>query len=153
MPRVAELKDQVDRIWCASFHTDLADTLTQQLRQHALVGVQAALEAALREEVADYRDRLRTAARAAGRTPSRFRCAGQYHRRVLTTYGLIPDLRVPKLRSGNAERPWEIHPLPTGHAGGAGSGSVSVYARPLDPRPPRGPVSGLWPRLVARGGR
>ena len=92
MPRVAELKDQVDRIWFASFHTDFADTLTQQLRQHALVGVQAALEAALREEVADYRDRLRTAARAAGRTPSRFRCAGQYHRRVLTTYGLIPDL-------------------------------------------------------------
>jgi putative transposase len=108
MPRVAELKDQVDRIWFASFHTDLADTLTQQLRQQALVGVQAALEAALREEVADYHDRLRTAARAASRTPSPFRCAGQYHRRVLTTYGLIPDLRVPKLRSGNAERPWQI---------------------------------------------
>src|SRR6266508_3551328 len=108
MPRVAELKDQVDRIWFASFHTDLADTLTQQLRQHALVGVQAALEAALREEVADYRDRLRTAARTAGRTPSQFRWAGHYHRRVLTTYGLIPDLRVPKLRSGNAERPWQI---------------------------------------------
>jgi putative transposase len=108
MPRVAELKDQVDRIWFASFHTDLTDTLTQQLRQHALLGVQAALEAALREEVADYRDRLRTAARAASRTPSPFRCAGQYHRRVLTTYGLIPDLRVPKLRSGNAERPWQI---------------------------------------------
>src|SRR6266545_3772388 len=108
MPRVAELKDQVDCIWFASFHTDLTDTLTQQLRRQALVGVQAALEAALREEVADYRDRLRTAARAAGRTPSPFRCAGQYHRRVLTTYGLIPDLRVPKLRSGNAERPWQI---------------------------------------------
>jgi putative transposase len=108
MPRVAELKDQVDRIWFASFHTDLTDTLTQQLRQQALLGVQAALEAALREEVADYRDRLRTAARAAGRTPSPFRCAGQYHRRVLTTYGLIPDLGVPKLRSANAERPWQI---------------------------------------------
>jgi transposase-like protein len=108
MPRVAELKDQVERIWCASFHTDLADTLTQQLRQHALVGVQAALEAALREEVASYRDQLRTTARAASRTPSSFRCAGSYRRRVLTTYGLIPDLCVPKLRSGNAERPWQI---------------------------------------------
>ena len=108
MPRVAELKNQVNRIWFASFHTELADTLTQQLRRHALLGVQAALEAALREEVAGYRDQLRTAARAAGRTPSRYRCAGQYHRRVLTTYGLIPDLRVPKLRSGNAERPWQI---------------------------------------------
>src|SRR6266511_4760941 len=108
MSRIAELKQQVDRIWFASFHTDLADRLTQQLRQHALVGVQAALEAALREEVACYRDHLRTTARAAGHTPSRFRCAGSYHRRVLTSYGLIPDLCVPKLRSGNAERPWPI---------------------------------------------
>src|SRR6266508_5453028 len=99
MPRIAELKDQVDRIWLASFHTDLADTLTQQLRQQALLGVQATLEAALREEVADYRDHLRTAARAASRTPSPFRGAGHYHRRVLTSYGLIPDLFVPKLRS------------------------------------------------------
>jgi putative transposase len=108
MPRIAELKDQVDRIWFASFHTDLADTLTQQLRQQALQGVQATLEAALREEVADYRDHLRAVARAASRTPSPFRCAGSYHRRVLTSYGLIPDLCVPKLRSGNAERPWQI---------------------------------------------
>jgi transposase-like protein len=108
MPRIAELKQQVDRIWFASFHTDLADTLTQQLRQHALLGVQATLEAALREEVASYRDHLRSTARAAARTPSTFRCAGSYRRRVLTTYGLIPDLCVPKLRSGNAERPWQI---------------------------------------------
>jgi len=108
MPRVAELKDQVDRIWFANFHTDLADTLTRQLRVHALQGVQATLEAALHEEVAAYRDHLRATARAAARTPSPFRCAGSYHRRVLTSYGLIPDLRVPKLRSGNAERPWQI---------------------------------------------
>src|SRR5258706_1072291 len=108
MPRVAELKGQVDRIWFASFHTDLADTLTQQLRVQALKGVQATLEAALHEEVAAYRDHLRATARAASRTPSPFRCAGHYRRRVLTSYGLIPDLRVPKLRSGNADRPWQI---------------------------------------------
>src|SRR5215831_10704987 len=108
MPRVAELKDQVDRIWYASFHADLADTLTQQLRQQALQGVQATLEAALHEEVAAYRDQLRASARAASRTPSSFRCAGSYRRRVLTSYGLIPDLRVPKLRSGNADRKWQI---------------------------------------------
>ena len=76
MPRIAELKQQVDRIWFASFHTDLAETLTEQLRQPALLGVQATLEAALREEVASYPDQLRTTARAAGRTPSTFRCAG-----------------------------------------------------------------------------
>jgi transposase-like protein len=108
MPRIAELKNQVDRIWFATFHADLADTLTQQLRVQALQGVQATLEAALREEVAAYRDHLRATARAASRTPSPFRCAGHYQRRVLTSYGLIPDLRVPKLRSGNADRPWQI---------------------------------------------
>jgi|SRR5215216_653215 len=108
MPRIAELKQQVDRIWFASFHTDLADTLTQQLRQHALAGVQTTLEAALREELASYRDQLRATARASGRTPSTFRCAGSYRRRVLTSYGLIPNLCVPKLRSGNAERKWQI---------------------------------------------
>ena len=59
MPRVAELKDQVDRIWYASFHTNLTDTLTQQLRQHALVGVRAALEVALSEELTSYQATLR----------------------------------------------------------------------------------------------
>src|SRR6185295_13379733 len=108
MPRIAELKDQVDRIWLANFHSDLADTLTQQLRQQALQSVQATLEAALREEVAAYRDHLRATARAASRTPSPLRCAGHYRRRVLTSYGRIPDLRVSKLRSGSADRPWQI---------------------------------------------
>jgi putative transposase len=108
MPRVAELKDQVDRIWYASFHTTLTDTLTQQLRQHALAGVRAALEAALSEELTSYHAQVSAAAAAAGRSPSPLRRAGSYPRRVLTSYGLIPDLHVPKLRSGNADRPWHI---------------------------------------------
>src|SRR5437764_8676409 len=108
MPRVAELKDQVDRIWYASFHTNLTDTLTQQLRQHALQGVRAALEAALSEELTSYHAMVRAAASAAGRSPSALRRAGSHPRRVLTSYGLIPDLHVPKLRSGNAERPWQV---------------------------------------------
>src|SRR5204863_6582945 len=29
-------------------------------------------------------------------------------RRVLTSHGFIPDLPLPKLRSGNAERPWHV---------------------------------------------
>ncbi len=90
MPRTAELKDQVNRIWLTSFHTDLADTLTQQLRQHPLQGVQATLEAALREEVTAYRDHLRTTARAAARSPSPFRYLALY----LSTLGLsIRDLQ------------------------------------------------------------
>src|SRR6266496_4550329 len=105
MPTVVELKQQVDRIWSANFHTDLADALTQHLRQQALAGVRAALEAALVEELTSYRDTLRGAACAAGHSPSAVRRCGSYPRRVLTSYGFIPDLRVPKLRTGNADRP------------------------------------------------
>src|SRR2546426_598064 len=105
MSTIAELKQQVDRIFFASFHTGLADTLTQQLRQHALAGVRAALEAALVEELTTYHTDLRSSMHDAGSSPSVVRRAGSYPRRVLTTYGLIPDLRVPKLRAGNAERP------------------------------------------------
>jgi transposase-like protein len=108
MPTVAELKQYVDRIWVASFHTDLADALTQQLRQHALAGVRAALEAALDEELACYHATLRAAAREAGRSPSAVRRSGSYQRQLLTSYGFIPDLRIPKLRSGNADRKWQI---------------------------------------------
>src|SRR5215510_15635033 len=108
MPRIAELKQQIDRIWFASFHTDLADSLTQQLRQHALVGVRAALEAALDEELAGYQATLRASARTAGHSPSAVRRSGSYQRQVLTSYGFIPDLRIPKLRSCNADRPWQI---------------------------------------------
>jgi len=108
MPTVAELKQQVDRIWFQSFHTDLATTLNQQLRQHALAGVRAALEAALSEELASYLASLRAAARTEGRSLSAVRRSGSYQRQVLTSYGFIPDLRIPKLRSGNADRPWQI---------------------------------------------
>jgi hypothetical protein len=33
---------------------------------------------------------------------------GRYTRRVLTSHGFIPDLHVPKLRAGNADRSWQM---------------------------------------------
>jgi transposase-like protein len=107
MPTIARMKQQVDRIWSESFHTTLADTLEAQLRQHALTGIRAALETALVEELLAYRQ---TCPRTAGKVllTSTFQRAGTYTRRVLTSYGFIPDLRVPKLRSGNRDRPWHI---------------------------------------------
>ena len=103
MPTIAQLKQQVDRIWLASFQTDLADTLAAHLRRHALAGVQAALETALLEELEAHRQHARQA--LAGVT---FHRSGTYTRRVLTSHGFIPDLHVPKLRGGNAERPWQV---------------------------------------------
>jgi len=34
--------------------------------------------------------------------------SGTYTRQVLTSHGFIPDLHVPKLRRGTAERPWHV---------------------------------------------
>jgi transposase-like protein len=103
MPTIAQLKQQVDRIWLASFQTDLTNTLAAHLRRQALAGVQAALETALVEEVEVHRQHQRQA--HAGLT---FHRSGSYTRRVLTSHGFIPDLHVPKLRGGNAERPWHV---------------------------------------------
>lgn len=107
MPTIAQMKQQVDRIWSESFHTTLADTLLVQLRQHAVAGVKAALETALVEELLTYRQTCPQPATAV-LLASAFHRAGTYTRRVLTSYGFIPDLRIPKLRAGNRDRPWRI---------------------------------------------
>jgi transposase-like protein len=103
MPTIGQVKQQVDRIWYASFHADLTDSLAAHLRHHALAGVQAALEAALLEELEAHRQAPQTLVRA----PDCHR-SGTYTRRVLTSHGFIPDLHIPKLRAGNRERRWEI---------------------------------------------
>ena len=103
MPTVAQLKQQVDRIWYASFQTDLADTLATHLRRHALAGVKAALETALVEELEVHRQPYRHYS-----LPVQLQRSGSYTRGVLTTHGFIPDLHVPKLRALNRERIWQV---------------------------------------------
>ena len=99
MTTIANVKAQVERIWQQTCHSQLGSSLNEQLRQHALAGVTAALEAALREEVLAYR--------AEHGTPE-MRLSGSYTRQVLTSYGFIPALRQPKLRCGNRQRSWQI---------------------------------------------
>jgi len=103
MPTIAQLKQPLDRIWVASFQTDLADTLASQLRRHALAGVKAALATALVEELEVSRqpDRQRY-------LPVQLQRSGSYARGVLTTHGFIPDLHVPKLRALNRARTWQV---------------------------------------------
>jgi transposase-like protein len=103
MSTIAQVKHQVDRIWYASFQTDLADTLASHLRRHALAGVQAALEMALVEELEAHRQPYRQQY-----LPVALQRSGTYTRRVLTTHGFIPDLRVPKLRADNHARRWQV---------------------------------------------
>lgn len=99
MTTTAQVKAQVERIWQQTCHSELGGRLAEELRVHALEGVRQALEAALREEVAAYR---------ASQSVPGMRLSGSYRRQVLTTHGLIPDLRQPKLRCGNRERSWQI---------------------------------------------
>ncbi len=75
MPTIAQMHQQVDRIWHESFHTTLAATLLGHLRQHARMGVSAAVETAL---VADVRASQQTCRQATvGRRPtSAFHRAG-----------------------------------------------------------------------------
>jgi len=103
MSTIAQVKQQVDRIWYASFQTDLADTLAAHLRRHALAGVQAALEMALVEELEAHRQPYRQHS-----LPIALQRSGTYTRRVLTTHGFIPDLHIPKLRADNRARTWQV---------------------------------------------
>lgn len=106
---IVETMEQTHRIWKASFQTELNEGLESHLRQGALVGVGSALETALVQELTGQLGfepyaRFEEGGRKA---PQQYR-SGYFHRRVLTSFGHIPDLRVPKLRCGNAEREWRI---------------------------------------------
>jgi putative transposase len=103
MSTIAQVKQQVNRIWYASFQTDLADTLASHLRRHALADVQAALEMALVEELEVHRQPYRQ-----HYLPVALQRSGTYTRRLLTTHGFIPDLHIPKLRADNHARPWQV---------------------------------------------
>lgn len=108
MPKIAEVKAQVERIWLATFQRSLAETVTQQMRQHALAGVKAALETALVEELKVYRTQWYAQQPPFTCLPPSLQRSGSYTRQVLTSYGYIPALCVPKLRGSNRERPWQI---------------------------------------------
>jgi transposase-like protein len=105
MPTIAEVKQQVERVWAANFQSSLADTLASHLHQQALAGVKAALESALVEELEQHRQPYRQQHLA---LPDALQRSGSYTRRLLSSYGFIPDLHVPKLRADNRERHWHI---------------------------------------------
>jgi transposase-like protein len=103
MPTIAQVKQQVDRIWYATFQSNLTSSLASELRRQALLGVKAALEAALVEELEAHRLSFRDQ-----RHTAHLQRSGTYTRRILTAHGFIPDLRIPKLRGLNRLREWLI---------------------------------------------
>ena len=78
----------------------------QQVRDTVLITVQTVLEHALQEEVATYLGGARYTHLPVARTPESTR-SGSYQRALMTQYGCIPALHVPKLRRGNGALPWQ----------------------------------------------
>jgi len=108
MATIAELPRQVARIWRASFQSEMNSALEAHLREVTLVGVKAALETALDEELAAQLGFERYARDMRGKKPPERHRSGYFRRQVVTGYGPIPDLRVPKLRRGNKDRQWQV---------------------------------------------
>ena len=97
--KTSERETQILRIQSTSFQPELSTALAAKLRQ-AVVGVtKATLEAALVEELLTER------ARQSGELGRR---SGYFTRVLDTEHGRIDQLRVPKLRSGNKNRSWQI---------------------------------------------
>ena len=115
MTTIAQVQSQVKRIWHSSFQSELNEALEHRLREQALVGVRAALQRALAEELDAhlgfnrYERRSREADKSGSKQkPAEEQRSGTFKRAVETSYGYIPDLRVPKLRRGNKEREWGV---------------------------------------------
>jgi transposase-like protein len=105
---IAQVESQIQRVWRSSFQYELDKALETRLRDEALIGVRAALEAALIEELDAQLAFGRYARLSTGKKPPEKHRSGFFQRQVETSYGHIPDLRVPKLRRGNKARPWQI---------------------------------------------
>jgi putative transposase len=106
--RIAEVEVQIKRIGQRTFQKELGDALELRLREIALTGVKATLEQALQEELTAELGFEPYTRVSTGRKPSPQQRSGFFSRQTDTTYGHLPDLRVPKLRAGNKERHWQI---------------------------------------------
>jgi transposase-like protein len=108
MTTVAQVENQIERVWRGSFQYELDQALETLMREGALVGIKAALEAALQEELEAHLGFSRYERQPSGKKPPEAQRSGFFKREVETSYGQIPDLRVPKLRRNNKTRIWHV---------------------------------------------
>jgi transposase-like protein len=85
---------------------NVKSTVCQEIQQAVTRTVKAALEQSLEEELTQYLGLVRYEHVPWGRRPECTR-SGAYTRALLTQYGCIADLRVPKLRRGNRALQWQ----------------------------------------------
>lgn len=108
MTAIADVEANTARIWRSSFQSELTTSLEATLREHALAGVRTALETALNEELDAALGFAPYARLDGGPKPAEQQRSGYFRREVVTLYGRLADLRVPKLRRGNKQRQWHI---------------------------------------------
>ena len=85
---------------------NVKNELCLQVQGTVIATVQRVIEAALEEELTAYLGLERYEHLGRGRPPEATR-SGSYPRALLTQYGSIADLRVPKLRRGNGALSWQ----------------------------------------------
>ncbi len=94
----------MEELFCSNtLLTELADTV----QAAALQATQAVLEQALAEELTAHLGLQRYERVSGGRPPEQQR-SGSYTRGLVTSFGELPELHVPKLRRGNKVREWQI---------------------------------------------
>ena len=97
--KLAEREEQILRVKSHNFQSEMISELEEALRAEIILVIKTTIEAALVEELESFRNSK------CGFGPRR---SGYFHRLLDTQYGRIPDLRIPKLRSNNNEREWQI---------------------------------------------
>ncbi len=99
------LNDYLEIINREGLPGNVKNDLCLQVQDVVLTTVQQVIEAALEEELRAYLGLERYEHLPWGRPPEWTR-SGSYRRELLTQYGPIADLRVPKLRRGNGDLTW-----------------------------------------------
>ena len=100
------LNDYLEIINRESLPGNVKNDVCRQVQDTVIATVQHVIEAALDEELRAYLGVDRYEHVPCGRPPESTR-SGSYQRTLLTQYGAIADLHVPKLRRGNGALPWQ----------------------------------------------
>jgi transposase-like protein len=99
------LNDYLEIINREGLPSNVKNDLCFQVQDVVLTTVQQVIEEALEEELRAYLGLERYEHLPWGR-PAELTRSGSYRRELLTQYGPIADLRVPKLRRGNGDLNW-----------------------------------------------
>ena len=100
------LNDYLEMINRRGLPDNVKSAVCQEIQHAVTATVKSVLEHSLEEELTQYLGLAWYEHLPWGRSPERTR-SGTYGRELLTQYGCIANLRVPKLRRGNRDLTWQ----------------------------------------------